>query len=91
MSELMNGAAPAPEIKLNNPIIDMLERCLADAKAGRVSSIAVIAVTPSSQTATPFVGGQTGDLYVGCGVLQRVLLDFMTRPQNQGRILRPAR
>ena len=88
----MNGhAAPVlPEILATNPCIQLLENMLAEAKAGKLSSIAVIGITPQSAVATAYAGGQRGDMFVGTAILADALLAEIKGPQKRPTII-PAR
>ena len=88
----MNGhAAPImPEIIGTNPCIQLLENMLAEVKAGNLSSVAVIAITPQSAVATAYAGGQRGDMFVGTAILADALLSEIKGPQKRPTIL-PAR
>ena len=86
----VNGAIEAPKIVIHNPVVDLLEKLLTDARNGQLSSLGVIGITPQSATITAWAGGQRGDMFVGCAILSDGLLASITQPQkNQGRILRP--
>ena len=85
----MNGeAATIPQIGLVNPVVDLLEKALIEAKAGRLNTLGLILVSPQGGVGLSHVGGRVGDLYVGIGMLQRAVEKVI---DNQGRspILRP--
>jgi hypothetical protein len=79
----MNGNGAMPQIELSNPIVEMIERLLADAKAGRISSIGIVAVTPQAQVAAFPVGMQIGDIYLGAGLLQKRILHQIDPPLGE--------
>ena len=85
----MNGQNTIPPIPLAiaNPCVGLLENMLAEAKAGRLTSIAVIGITPQAQVATAYAGGQRGDLYVGAGLLQEGLLSSIKGPPQKPSII----
>lgn len=78
---IMNGGMP--KIAIQNPVVALLEQMLSDAKAGTISSIVVIAVTPKGGCATPWAGQQIGDMYMGAGVFQRRVLRQIDPPPEQ--------
>ena len=86
----MNGVtSPIPQVALTNPVVDLLSNMLNEARAGRISSAMVVAVTPQSGMAMGYAGGQRGELYTGCGLAQKRLLTDIEAPQpQQQRIIR---
>ena len=70
-----------------NPCVTALKNILVEAEAGRVTSVAIIAITPQSQVATLYAGGQRGDLFVGTAMLQKGLLEEMQAPQKRPSII----
>jgi hypothetical protein len=73
---------------LANPCTDLLEKLLVEAKAGRITSLGAVFTNSAGATSGAYAGGQRGDLYVGSAILQRQLLDDMTRPQQRSSIVR---
>ena len=86
----MNGQPAIPPLAMASPCVQLLENMMAEAKAGRITSIAVIAITQTAQVASGFAGGQRGELYVGAGILQRRLLAEIEGPPVKSSII-PAR
>lgn len=93
MSETMNGNETIPPLQIANPVVQMLEEMLAQARQGAVTSAAVLMVSNVGQVMTAYTGVQRSDLHLGCNILQgRIIHDVMTPPaQQQPRILRPMR
>lgn len=70
---LINGAEPM-QVVTNNPVVELLARMIAEAKAGNLTSIAIIGITPGEAVMSAYAGGQKGGMYVGTGIVQRKLL-----------------
>ena len=85
---MINGeTSPIPAIAMANPLVDMVTQLLAEVRAGRISSMAVVAVTPQGAVGTPYAGGQRADMYLGAGLLQdRILQDIKAPPQRSSII-----
>ena len=76
-----------PQIQMTNLLVQMLEGVLADVKAGRVTTVAVIAIPPlGEQVHTPFGGPNIGGLISGSVFLQWKIKDFMMAQQQPSRI-----
>ena len=92
MNGLNGGVDPAIQnIIVTNPIVELLEKMLAEAKAGRVTSVIIAGVTPTGGVLSAYAGGQRGDMYIGMAILQRKLLQDIEGPQpKQSPILRAA-
>jgi hypothetical protein len=75
-----------PPLRIQNPIIKVLEDLLANAKMGQLDSLAIVAVNSVGGIAPIIVGGRKGDMYAGVGMLSTLLLNSMMNPQ-QSRIL----
>ena len=57
----MNGeTSPIPQIVMGNPVLELLAGIINEVKAGRVTTVAVLAVAPQGGVATPYVGPQAG-------------------------------
>jgi hypothetical protein len=71
--------------------IELLEHVLADAKAGNVLTVGIIACGPSDFGAN-IAGPNAQAVYMGCGVLQAKIVAAVTQPAPDMRptILRPA-
>lgn len=78
---------------LNGPVVSatvmMLEQVLAEAKAGRVTSIAMVMVDPSGGVATPWCGPQLPQIYLGAGMMQSRIIRSLESPPKSSII--PAR
>lgn len=70
---IIGGAPP-------NPLADYVCTLLKEVEAGRVTSLAIVAVAPTGGVATTLLGGQLGDMYVGAAILQH---DVMSRIKGQ--------
>lgn len=70
--------------------IELLEHVLADAKAGNVTTVGIIACGPSDFGAN-IAGPNAQAVYMGCGVLQAKIVAAVTQPAPDMRpsILRP--
>jgi hypothetical protein len=90
MSDMNGEGSPIPQIMMSNPVVEVLTNMLNEAKAGRISSIAVVGITPQSAVAVAYAGGQRGDLYVGFGMIQRRLLQDIEAPAPRSPIIRAA-
>lgn len=87
----MNGEhVIQPLAAMVNPCVGLLENMLADAKAGRVTSVAVISILSGGQVASGYAGAQRGDLFLGAALLQDSLLTSIKGPPTRPAII-PAR
>ena len=68
--------------------IDLLMQVLADAKAGNVTSCAIVACGPSDFGAN-MAGPDARSMYMGLGILQRKIEGNVTQPAPQSSILKP--
>lgn len=73
---------------LANPVVQVLEKLLADVRAGSVSSVGLIAITPAGQVGAMYAGQQRADIYVGADLLKTRMLDEMRTPPSQSPIIR---
>lgn len=88
MSETMNGVS-TPKVIIANPLTELLEKLLQEARTGALTSLAVAVSTPQRQIGTFCCGAQFADLYVGVGILDTLLMTQITQPQQQqNRIIR---
>lgn len=71
-----------------NPLVELLQNVLNDAKAGNISSVAMVIVTPQAGVATPYLGPQRGDLFIGASLLTKRMLDDIATPQQRSPIIR---
>ena len=86
-----NGSIPAlGQMSFANPLVKMLEDMMVEVKAGRVTSLAIVGVTPVGGVATPWAGDRLSDMHTGLCMMQRQILDFMANPQKRSSII-PAR
>ena len=85
----MNGdSTPIPQILLTNPVVQLLGQMMAEAKAGKITSIAIIAVNPTGGVGAAAAGGQSGDLYVGCGMLMGRIMSQIEAPPAKSSLVR---
>ena len=85
----MNGSTfPIPQLQVANPCVQLLENMLADAKIGKLTSVAVVAITPQSGIVNAYAGGQRGDLLVGTLLLQDRIKDDIKGPQTRSPLVR---
>lgn len=69
--------------------VEILEKILAEAKAGRASSVAIVMVDPNGGVATPWAGPQVAQMYLGAGMLQSRIIRALESPPKSTII--PAR
>ena len=81
----MNGI---PQIAIVNPIVEMVERLLADVKANNISSVGLVVVTPQGGIGAMLGGPQRTEIYLGAGILQKRMLQEIDPPP--GAQQRPA-
>lgn len=92
MTQIINESSQA--------CVDLLEQVLRDAKAGNITTVGVVACGPNDFGAQ-IAGPDARSVYLGCGVLQKKIVDAVTqlaidmrpnimRPNGGGaKILRP--
>jgi hypothetical protein len=85
---MVNGI-DAPPIGIN-PLVKMLEDVLVQARAGQISSLAMVILTPGGGLATPWAGPQTSDLYMGAGIMQKRIVDTLTQAPRSPIVRVPA-
>lgn len=78
----MNGATGVLGIQVENPMVQMLQNALNEAKAGRISSIAIVMVTPQGGVANPAMGNQFAELYVALGMTQDDIMKQIKQPRS---------
>jgi hypothetical protein len=84
----MNGnESPFPPIQISNPIVDLLQNALNDAKVGRISAIAMVIMTPQAGLATPHAGPPFS-LLGGTLILQDDLKAALKGAQGRPSIIR---
>lgn len=84
----MNGSTISiPQLAAANPCVQLLENMLSEAKAGKLTSIAVVAVTQQSAMVNAYAGGQRGDLLVGTLLLQDRIKDDIKSPQARSPLV----
>lgn len=71
--------------------VALLEQVLADAKAGNIMTVGIVACGPADFGAN-IAGPNAQAVYMGCGVLQAKIVSAVTQPAPDMRptILRPA-
>lgn len=79
----MNNAPPP--MSMVNPVVMLLQQLMEDAKANRITSIGIVAVTPQGQLAALWAGPQRGDVYVGSAMLQKRMLHELDPPPDAKR------
>ena len=72
----------------NPDVVLQLEAALKAAKAGEIFSFAAIAVNRAGGMTPILVGPALPHLYTGLDIVQGIILQHMTNPQNQSRIIR---
>lgn len=70
--------------------VEILEKVLEEAKAGRCTSVAIVMIDPNGGVATPWAGPQIPQLYLGAGMMQTRIIRSIEAPQNRPAII-PAR
>ena len=79
----MNGSvSPIPQIALVNPVVQLLESFLVEAKAGRITSLALVAAPPGGGYGVNYVGMQRGDLFLGAHSLAKRIMNELEAPQK---------
>ena len=86
----VNGFPPGVGIQFGNPLVKMLEEVLAEVKAGRMTSVAIIGITPAGGVATPMIGDRMADMYMGAAMVQRHIMEQILNPPRRPAII-PAR
>lgn len=92
----LNGAAIGGHLDpASEACVDMLEKVLADAKAGRVQSIALVACGQGGM-GPAFVGADIPSLNLGLDLVKRQMQDAlvqqaMQQDRTRPKILRPGR
>lgn len=79
-SALLNDKAPA--VPVNQDVIQLLTVLLADAKAGRVASVAATVVSPLQQVQVNWAGPHMMQMYFGAGIIQKVLIERAAKPAS---------
>lgn len=69
--------------------VDLLEKVLAEAKAGKVTSIGLVMVDPNGGIATPWAGPQIPQLHLGAGMMATRIIRAIESPPKSTII--PAR
>jgi hypothetical protein len=86
---MMNGSAsPIPQLSLPNPAVQLLEAFLAEAKSGRITSVAIVASPPQGGFGLNYAGMQRGDLFIGAHSLASRLLKEIETPPKVSPIVR---
>ena len=75
---------------LSGPVVSatvaILEQVLAGAKAGRILSIGIVMIDPNGSVATPWVGPQIPQLYLGAGMMQTRIIRGIEAPPKSSII-----
>ena len=66
---------------INNEAVALLEQVLADLKAGKISTVGVVVITPQSGIGHFASGRQLGELMIGNGLFRDWLVDLF-RPKK---------
>lgn len=93
MSEdLKNGAAIAVlgNIPVVTAAVEILEKVLIEARAGRCTSVGIVMIDPNGGVATPWAGPQIPQIYLAAGMMQARIIRSIEAPAQQSRII-PAR
>ncbi len=92
-AEAMNGnEMPDLSKMLVNPVVGLLKGMLAEAEAGRVTSVAVVGITVQGVVMSGHQGPQRGDLFVGVSLIKDRMLKEFGAPAPRSSIIpvRPA-
>jgi hypothetical protein len=85
----MNGSSmPIPQLAMANPVVQLLESFLAEAKAGRISTVAIVAAPPQGGFGSSYAGPQRGDLYIGAHSLANKIMRDIETPAKVSPIIR---
>lgn len=83
----MNGSVlngmPLPgfgNIPVVSAAVDLLEKILVEARAGRVTTVGIVLVDPNGGIATPWAGPQIPQLHLGAGILQTRIIRAIESP-----------
>jgi hypothetical protein len=74
-----NVAAP---IQFTNPVVQLLEQLLADARANRIASLGVVAVNTQGGVAPLYAGPHRCELYTAAAMLQQRILHDLTQTRS---------
>lgn len=88
---VLNGL-PLPgmgNVQVVSAAVEILEKILAEAKAGRVTSVGIVMVDPNGGVATPWAGPQIPQIYLGAGMMQTRIVRGIESPPKSAII--PAR
>lgn len=72
-------------LRPENPVVQQLEDMLRAARAGRITSIGIVTVSPLGQY-TVQASGSGEQVYLACDLLKTQLLASISRPQQLQRI-----
>lgn len=76
------------KVPVGNPdVVGLLERVLADARAGRVVAVAIVFSGGPGSMQAGAAGGHPAELFMGCSAIQNMLLASVQG--NGPKVLRP--
>jgi hypothetical protein len=80
--KFLNGAMPIVDAPRADPLVELLEKALADAKAGRTIAVGLVTVHAPNQWQVFMVGPGASEVHIGCGVLQDHAKRLSTTPKT---------
>ena len=79
----------APLTESQSACVELLEEALREARAGHINTIGIIAAMKTGY-ATVMAGHQASDLYMGCGSLQKKIMDAVEEGNvKRSNIIKP--
>jgi len=88
MSDMNVSESLIPQLAMANPVVQMLEGFLSEARAGRISSVGIIISPPQGGFGAFYVGPQRGDLFIGAHSLAKKVLNDVETPPKMSPIIR---
>lgn len=92
MSESFLNGMPLPglgDVQVVSAAVEILEKVLVEAKAGRITSVGIIMVDPNGGVATPWAGPQIPNLHLGAAMMESRIIRSIESPPKSAII--PAR
>lgn len=90
MNDTINGLPNLDQIKMVNPIVEMLKQVIKAAEAGELTTVAVVAVNHQGGVGWQKFGGQRAELFVATSLFQDELKVEMRAPAApRPTIIRP--
>lgn len=86
----INGAPVAALDQASAACVQLLEQVLADARAGNVRSVCIVACGPGGFGAS-FAGPNAPELNLGLDTAKASILQMVSQPQKRSPIMRPFR